>query len=131
MTSKGALKLPASSRLKSRSEILELFSCGKSTHSGMLRGTYSRCCAKSEDSKEIECGKMMVSVPKKNFRRAVQRNFLKRRVREAFRLVRGDYDMRGVRVAFIYSTTKVHTYAEIEASMRKILDKISKCCGEH
>ncbi len=69
---------------------------------------------------------MMVSVPKRLFRRAVKRNLLKRRVREAYRLHREAMGMNGYRVAFIYTSTKECTTAEIEKSIMTIFSKITK-----
>ena len=64
--------------------------------------------------------RMMVSVPKRNFKRAVHRNRLKRLVREAFRLNRNmlggtDYD-----ILFVYLGKEIKEYAAIESRIREI-----------
>ena len=70
-------------------------------------------------------GEFGVSVPKRNFKRAVRRNLLKRRVREAWRLNRDrlgeqDYDI------FIYYISKeVEEYGRIEKSLVAILDDLA------
>lgn len=65
-----------------------------------------------------------VSVPKKSFKRAVKRNLLKRRMREAIRLNQaeclngfcGDY-------LFVYIAKDICEYSMIEAAVREILSK--------
>jgi ribonuclease P protein component len=70
-------------------------------------------------------GEFGVSVPKRNFKRAVKRNLLKRRVREAYRLNRSrlggqDYDI------FIYYIGKdVEDYGRIEKSLVALLDDLA------
>ena len=70
-------------------------------------------------------GDFGVSVPKRLFKRAVKRNLLKRRVREAYRLNRGrlgdkDYDI------FIYYIGKEEEdYGRIEKSLVAILDDLA------
>lgn len=70
-----------------------------------------------------EYGRLMVSVPKKNFKRAVKRNLLKRRIRESFRLrkslaVNAD-------ILFTYASKEVASQEQINTWMDEILSKIS------
>ncbi|MBR5056326.1 MAG: ribonuclease P protein component [Bacteroidales bacterium] len=64
--------------------------------------------------------RMMVSVPKRNFKRAVKRNRLKRLVREAFRLNRNmlggaEYDF-----LFVYLGKEICDYGAVESRIREI-----------
>lgn len=68
-------------------------------------------------------GEFGVSVPKRNFKRAVRRNLLKRRVREAYRRngarLTDKYDI------FIYYIGKqAEEYGRIEKSLVEILDDL-------
>ena len=71
-----------------------------------------------------EVSRYAIAVPKKNFKRAVKRNLLKRRTREAIRLNQaeclkgkvGDY-------LFVYIAKDVCTYDEMVAAVREILSK--------
>ena len=70
------------------------------------------------------CPRYAIAVPKKSFKRAVKRNLLKRRIREAVRLNQaeclggyaGDY-------LFVYIAKDVCDYSVIEAAVREILFK--------
>ena len=68
--------------------------------------------------------RMMVSVPKRHFKRAVWRNRLKRLVREAFRLNRNmlggaEYDF-----LFVYLGKEIKDYATVESSIREIFRQV-------
>ena len=64
--------------------------CGKSSIATLLgkgrwiAGTHIKCCYRALPP-ESECSRIAVSVPKRNFKRAVKRNLLKRRMRESYR----------------------------------------------
>lgn len=71
--------------------------------------------------------RIMVSVPKKFFKRAVKRNLLKRRLRESYRKQKsiiGDIPC-GVDVMFQYNTADILSYDYIYALVGKILESIA------
>lgn len=75
---------------------------------------------------------MMITVPKKKRKRAVDRVLMRRRIREAYRLRRRPLlemaascrDIGTVSVAFIYLGDENLAYAAVERSMKKLLGKI-------
>ena len=74
-----------------------------------------------------DTNRIMVSVPKKMFKRAVKRNLLKRRIRESWRkqkhalLTNGGTD-----ILFIYPTKEIQTYEQIYNCVGLIIEKINK-----
>ena len=70
-------------------------------------------------------GRMMVSVPKKLFKRAVRRNIIKRRIRESYRLQKGILpEGAGADMLFIYNSKEIAESGEIFAAVRAILKDI-------
>ena len=69
--------------------------------------------------------RILLSVPKKNFKRAVRRNLLKRRLRESYRLQKqlldAPYD-----ILFAYTAKEVLSYAEIHAALGRALELIAR-----
>lgn len=113
-------------RLHGDKAIRQLFNEG---HSGFIypfRFFYSMING-TEDTAAI-----LVSVPKKSFKRAVKRNLLKRRIREAYRLNKATINAvrtvstSGINIAFIYAAKEVLDYTTIEVGMKRVLAAISK-----
>lgn len=73
-----------------------------------------------------DCNRIMVSVPKKLFKRAVKRNLLKRRIRESWRRQKHDLKIQGTDILFIYPTKEIQTYEQIFAAVGQIIEKINK-----
>ena len=67
-------------------------------------------------------GRILISVPKRFFKRAVKRNLLKRRIREAYRVRK----LAGVDVLFQYNSTEIADFATVSAEVAAILSHICK-----
>mgnify|MGYP000208509364 CR=1 FL=1 len=85
-----------------------------------------------EGESQIEAPfRVAFSVPKKNFKKAVQRNLLKRRMREAFRIHQSllpTKDEKSVplyhHLMFIYQSKDIEPYQRIEQAAVKLLYKM-------
>lgn len=70
--------------------------------------------------------RVLISVPKKLFKRAVKRNLLKRRIRESWRRLKsGLKTSSGLDILIIYSTKEILTYQEIYTGVESIVEKIN------
>ena len=74
----------------------------------------------------MEFNRILISVPKKLFKRAVKRNVLKRRIRESWRRRKHELEIkRGMDILFIYSTKEVLSYQEIYDSIGNIIERLN------
>lgn len=70
---------------------------------------------------------ILISVPKKKFKRAVKRNLIKRQVREAYRVRKNDLidplteKNRRMLVAFLYLDKEIHPFVDMEKAMTKAI----------
>ena len=116
-------------RLCSQKVIGELFSSGESFLSYPLKVVFLKT-----ETAQMYPAQAAFTVSKRNFKRAVKRNILKRRMREAYRLNKpGFYEKliaRNHRVAlmFVYVGKEISEYAVIEKGMisafKKLLAKV-------
>lgn len=121
-------KFTKAERLSSKKEITALFNEGKSFAISHIRVVY-RFLPKQEERPNA----ILVSVPKKYFKHAVDRNLLKRRIREAYRLNKGLLQNMPARVEFmlLYQKRRIATFAEIEEIVKKALERIlAEACAE-
>jgi len=121
---------PNSERLNSKIKIDRLFTDGKAFLVYPLRTVYF---ISSENPSELE---VLISVPKKKFKKAVHRNRIKRLIREAYRLnknelcnvvISGNLQMQ---VAFVYVADKELNFHELNDKMKQILDQLKKIASE-
>ena len=119
-------KFTKAERLSSKKEITALFNEGKSFAISHIRVVY-RFLPKQEERPNA----ILVSVPKKYFKHAVDRNLLKRRIREAYRLNKGLLQSMPARVEFmlLYQKRRIATFAEIEEIVKKALERILSEAG--
>lgn len=108
-------------KLKSKKAIEALFSEGQSYVSHPIRIVY---CIKPKEDNDCKIG---VSVAKKRFKHAVDRNLLKRRIREAYRLNKAILEHSDVSIdaLFIYTSSKIKDFDVINKSMQEVLQKLN------
>ena len=112
---------PKNEKLKSKITIGLLFTEGKSVSKYPLRLVY-----KAGSFDESEKIKMGVSVSKKNFKRAVDRNYFKRVLRETYRLNKHmliDNLDRPYAFMFFYQTKDRLSYEEINTRTIQLFEK--------
>ena len=90
-----------------------------------VAGAPLRCCWLKRDD-GCTLNRMMVSVPKKLFKRAVKRNLLKRRIREAYRLQKGLLTAGGIDLMLFYNSQEIASTEELAGTVALILKEIDK-----
>lgn len=117
-------------KLKGETLISQLFLEGKSVSAYPLRMVYLK--STFNDGVKFKAG---VSVSKRNFKRAVDRNRIKRLLREALRLQKASYfNNMTAQYAFmiLYIGKEKPTFVEVETKMKLLLQKfIAKSIKDH
>ena len=121
-------------RLKSRKVIGQLFKTGKSFGQYPLRLIWvERASTQPDDEFPIQ---FAVSVPKKKFPKATQRNHIKRKIREAYRLQKprlyqklAGHESRYAWMVLYVAKEKM-PYAEIEKSMQRVVGRFVKMANK-
>lgn len=118
-------KLPKAERLYLRDHINDLFQEGKAFIAYPYRVIYLL-----SDTPLMARAEVMVSVPKKRFKRAVKRNRIKRLTREAYRLNKHGLiaalqeNNMYLRVAFTIISDDMPDYPKVEKGINKALTKL-------
>lgn len=153
-TTDGALSLcmGKGEKLRHRRLIDRLFAGGRSKYAYPLRAIYTvssvgevASCFRSRTGKaeaaalaamRIDNLQFLVSVPKRKQHRAVDRVWLRRRIREAWRLSRGPLRARlrdsglAMSVAFVYVGSQKLEYAALHSRILKIMEHLLKVVDE-
>jgi len=120
-------RFPKGERLKSRKQIQELFATGKVLHVSNLRFIYQ---LQPKNTSEPFLPRIGFGVPKRNFKKAVDRQLIKRRLREAYRLNRTEHfgSLSNVSLSLdgmiLYQSQEVLTFDEIQNVIKQLLDRI-------
>ncbi|MCR4824499.1 MAG: ribonuclease P protein component [Bacteroidales bacterium] len=117
MTSPQGHTLPKEERLCGKTTVSALISDGKWGITPHIRF----CWAAGRDT---GCNRLMVSVPKKFYKRAVRRNLLKRRMREAYRLQKALLPSTGIDLLLTYSQSEIADFQTLYAEVADILQRI-------
>ena len=115
-------RFPSSEKLKSKILIDRLFSEGKSVHIFPVKLIYLPV-----KDLQLASNKAGVSVPKRSFKRAVDRNYLKRIMREVYRknkyLVENNLPL-NYAFMFIYTGKKIVDYKQVNSAMTGTMKKL-------
>ena len=117
MSAPGSHTLPREERLRGKADIAALIG-----HGQWCGEEHVRCCYRTGTGTGIN--RVMVSVPKKHFRRAVMRNLLKRRMRESYRLQKELLAGTGVDLMLFYGSRDIATSEVIRDEVARLLGRI-------
>ena len=113
-----AATLSKSERLCGKTAIAGLMEHGKGSVAGCLRYKFLM----RDDGDAVS--RILISVPKRSFKRAVKRNLLKRRIRESYRLQKEILPV-PVDIAFLYQDRAVLPFSDIYAAMTAVLSAVA------
>jgi len=115
---------PKTERLCSKIGIDELFANGEARRSGGFTVKCLRIHVGAENFPPLP--KLLISVPKRFQKRAVDRNRTKRLIREVYRKYKTEYlsESNVHSLAIIYASAKVPEYTFVEEHLSKLLEKI-------
>lgn len=115
--------LPKSERLHGKSKISALMSRGRWGFTSGLK----YCFLKDDDAAAgSQPNSIIVSVPKRLFKRAVRRNLLKRRLREAYRTQKSILPAKGYSILFLYNTKEILEYTALREQVAAVLLKLAE-----
>ena len=116
--------LPKKERLCGKTAISKLLAKGKH---GSVPGIRYQCLYGTDSGSN----RIVVSVSKKFFKRAVKRNLLKRRIRESWRKQKHMLTLDGnLDILLIYSVKEILSYEEIYTAVGQIIENLNERFGQ-
>lgn len=117
-------RLPREARIKSRKVIEHLFLEGKSCYQFPVKAFYRQV----PNAQAIPTVQMTVAVSKKKFKRAVDRNRIKRLLREAYRVqqpqeIKADTQYQ---ILFMYTSQRMPNFKTLHTAVGLLLQQIVK-----
>ena len=111
---------PKTEKLCSYSDIQKLFSEGKSIKNFPLKFLFIPL--------KKETTQILISVPKRNIRKSILRNKIKRLIRESYRLQKSIFftEKETFAIAFIYIGKDICSFSQIFESMKQISEEWKK-----
>jgi ribonuclease P protein component len=130
-----AFAFPKKERLCGKKQIDELFSSGKKFNLPIFRIAWY--WQEIIEPAEYHPLRILISVPKRKFRKAHDRNRLKRQIREAWRLSRNplpekisglssENKMKALHIAFLYHSDAMAEWPKLMEAMMKAVSILSK-----
>jgi ribonuclease P protein component len=122
---------PLKEHLKSKNVIEQVYANGTSVTSFPLRAVF----LEQEQDKQEPTATILISVAKKRFRHAIDRNLVKRRIREAYRTSKHPFiealenKEKKMAVAILYIDTKHNSTEFIRKKMARLLESIIQKAG--
>ena len=120
-----SFQFPKREKLAGKKNIEELFKNSSSFYLHPLILKY-----REEPNPDIHFSRALFSVPKKKFKKAVDRNLIKRRLREAYRLqkfeILPEENLPNYQLAFVYLDKTILPYAVIEQKLKVLLTRLQK-----
>lgn len=120
----GQFRFRKEERLKKEKDIQELFSKGSSFYLFPFKVLLL-------PAPHVTAHQVLISVSKRNFTRAVDRNLVKRRVREAYRLEKSRLPQeRTFRIGLIYTHKEILPWKDISEKMVHLVKRIRRIAAE-
>ena len=116
MSAPAAHTLPKEERLCGVTRIAGLLKSGRYGTAGCIRYCHA--------PNGLGVNRILVSVPKRSFKRAVRRNQLKRRIRESYRLQK-EMLPGGTDLMLIYTPREILPFADIYAAVGQVLETLA------
>ncbi|MCF8323959.1 MAG: ribonuclease P protein component [Leadbetterella sp.] len=112
-------------RIKSKKVISALFDRTSPVNHSFLIYPYKVVYAKAEGETQVQLPQVLISVSKRKFKNATDRNTIKRRTKEAYRLNKLDFSG-SISLAFIYVANEILEFLVLEKALKNVLARLEK-----